>query len=123
MDIKKLKISPASVVSLVLMILGIVNLVLQALGKPSIESGTQEIAVFVTAAYALIAGIYSAWKNCNVTKPAKVCQVILDGVKTGAVNLVDVIDAYEALVKSKNNAASDASAIKQETTQDKEAEG
>lgn len=101
---KKLKVSAGTFVSLVLMILGIINLVLQALGKPSIQFGTQEVTIFVTALYTFVAGIYAWWKNNNVTKNALTVQVVLDGLKQGLVDTQALLDAYEALVKSSNDA-------------------
>lgn len=111
---KKLKVSAGTFVSLVLMILGIINLVLQALGKPSIQFGTQEVTIFVTALYTFVAGIYAWWKNNNVTKNALTVQVIFNGLKDGLVNAQELLDAYEALVKSKKDATAQESKIESE---------
>lgn len=111
---KKLKVSAGTFVSLVLMILGIINLVLQALGKPSIQFGTQEVTIFVTALYTFVAGIYAWWKNNNVTKNALTAQVIFNGLKDGLVNAQELLDAYEALVKSKKDATAQESKIESE---------
>ena len=111
---KKLKVSAGTFVSLVLMILGIINLVLQALGKPPIQFGTQEVTIFVTALYTFVAGIYAWWKNNNVTKNALTVQVIFNGLKDGLVNAQELLDAYEALVKSKKDATAQESKIESE---------
>ena len=110
-----LKVTASTFASLALLILGIINLVLTALGKPSIQFGTQEVTIFVTALYTFVAGIYAWWKNHNVSKEALTAQVILDGLKQGLVDTQSLLDAYEALVKSKNDATADAVAIKDNT--------
>ena len=116
METSDLKVSASTFASLALLILGIINLVLTALGKPSISFGTEEVTVFVTAIYTVAVGIWTWWKNHNVTKEALTAQVILDGLKQGLVDTQSLLDAYEALVKSKNDATADAVAIKDSTS-------
>ena len=111
-----LKVTASTFTSLALLILGIINLVLTALGKPALNFGTQEVTVFITALYTLIVGVWAWWKNHNVSKEALTAQVILDGLKQGLVDTQSLLDAYEALVKSKNDATADAVAIKDNTS-------
>ena len=105
MKTNNLKVSASTFISLALLILGIINLVLQALGKPALNFGKQEVTVFITALYTLIVGVWAWYKNHNVTKEALTAQVILDGLKQGLVDTQALLDAYESLVKSTNDAA------------------
>ena len=73
----------------------IVNMVLQAMGKPAVEIGTEQVSMAVNAVLTAVMTLYCWWKNQNITKDAVMGQEIINGLKSGDIDEVVIEDEDE----------------------------
>lgn len=84
-----------AVTTLVVNGLVILNMILQASGRPAIEIGSEQISLTINAILVVATTVYSWWRNNNITSAAVIGQEILDGLKSGDIDEVVIEDEDE----------------------------
>lgn len=75
----------SAVTTLIVNALVLINMYLQAAGKPAIEIGPEQISLTINAVLVVVTTLISWWRNNNITHAAVVGQEIIDGLKSGEI--------------------------------------
>lgn len=74
-------VTAGTIIRTVLMVVALINLFLQMLGKNVIPFTNDEIASAITYVYTAVVTIAVWWKNNSFTKNARVCDAVLSVLK------------------------------------------
>lgn len=61
----------------------ILNMILQAMGKPSVQIGQEDISMTINAILLVISTLYTWWRNNNITDAAIAGQEVINAYKAG----------------------------------------
>lgn len=78
-----MKVSKGTIIRTVCLILALVNLTLETMGKSIINISDEQVSEFITLAFTIITSIAAFWKNNSFTKEAIIADGILHDMKYG----------------------------------------
>lgn len=79
-----------AVTALIVNGLVILNMILQAAGKPALEIGNETISMTINAIFLIITTIYTWYKNNNLTNAALMGQEVINAIKDDREVTVDI---------------------------------
>lgn len=77
----KTKISASTIARTVCLILALINLTLETLGKKVLPISDEEVSEFITLAFTIITSLVAFWKNNSFTEEAIIADDLMHELK------------------------------------------
>ena len=76
-------VNKESVTGVLILLLALINAVLQIFGFKTLPIENNDISAFISSVFIVVASLYNAWKNRNISSASQIAQNITDALKTG----------------------------------------
>lgn len=94
-----------SIVSIIVLVVGIINLILSSLGLSPLEITGETVNAIVTGVVTVGGAAGTAWYNLSATPAAQLCQTLLNNIKAGNVDFNEASKMITELVSGVKDVA------------------
>lgn len=92
-------VTAEAVIGIAILAVALVNAVLQMFGCNTLPIADQNISDIVSTIFLILATLYNAWKNRNITTASQKAQAITDAIKNGELLSDDVDKLIDSIRK------------------------
>lgn len=94
-----------SIISIAVLGVGIINVILSAIGITPLDIGEDTIAQVVNGAALIIGAVGTTWFNFNATTPAQIGQNLTNAIKNGEIDYNRAMAMITALINETKGVA------------------